>query len=116
MHDGMLASLAVETLAHEAVHVWCREQGVDFAPDSGDEEGTCNVIDRLALQRLSQQYDVPMRLADLFRNPYLVYGERLRQQSEFMIHLDGMRTLQRFGTVARRRRSRFAPLFLPVSL
>lgn len=81
---GMPAALAVETLAHEAAHVWCREQGVDFAPDTDNEEGFCNVIGCLALQQLGRQYDAPMRVADMFRNPDPVYGERFRQQWAYM--------------------------------
>lgn len=77
---GMPAALAVETLAHEAAHVWCREHGVDFAPVTDDEEGFCNVIGCLALQRLGQQYDAPALVADMFRNPDPVYGEKFRQQ------------------------------------
>ncbi|MDR2208238.1 MAG: protein DA1 [Azoarcus sp.] len=81
---GMPAALAVETLAHELGHVWCCEQHVRFSPDSKDEEGFCNVLGCLALQRLGQQHNAPERIRAMFANPDPVYGEKFRQQWQTM--------------------------------
>jgi hypothetical protein len=79
---GMPAALATETLAHELGHVWCREQRLHL--DAGDEEGFCNVLACLALQRLGQQHDAPERIKAMFANPDPIYGDRFRQQWQAM--------------------------------
>lgn len=81
---GMPAALAVETLAHEVGHVWCREHNVQFRPDPDDEEGFCNVLACLALQRLGNQYDAPKRIEAMFQNPDPVYGGKFRKQWDLM--------------------------------
>lgn len=77
---GMPAALAVETLAHEVGHVWCREHNVQFRPDPDDEEGFCNVLACFALRELGNQYDAPKRIEAMFQNPDPVYGGKFREQ------------------------------------
>jgi hypothetical protein len=77
---GMPAALAVETLAHESGHVWCREHHIEFSPDAAQEEGFCNVLGCLALKRLGDQYDAPNRIESMFRNTDPVYGGSFREQ------------------------------------
>ena len=77
---GMPAALAVETLAHEAGHVWCHENNITFRPDPQDEEGFCNVLAYLALQRLGGQYDAPRRVEAMLKNPDPIYGAKFRAQ------------------------------------
>jgi hypothetical protein len=84
---GMPAALAVETLAHEAGHVWCREHNIQFIPDPEDEEGVCNVLACLALRRLGLQYDAPTRIEAMFKNPDPVYGAKFRAQWNSLSHL-----------------------------
>ena len=77
---GMPAALAVETLAHEAGHVWCREHDIQFRPDPDDEEGFCNVLACLALQKLGGQHDAPKRIESMFQSTDPVYGQKFRLQ------------------------------------
>lgn len=75
---GMPVQWAVETLAHEAGHVWCREQGIRFDPQDA-EEGFCNVLGCLALRALKGR-DTTLRQKAMFENPDPVYGQRFREQ------------------------------------
>ncbi len=77
---GMPAAIAVETLAHEAGHVWCREHHIEFKPDRQDEEGFCNVLGCMALERLGPQHDAPERIKNMFSNPDPIYGDKFREQ------------------------------------
>jgi hypothetical protein len=77
---GMPAALAVETLAHEAGHVWCREHNIQFNLDPNDEEGFCNVLACLALKRLGNQHDANHRINAMFQNNDPIYGDKFRAQ------------------------------------
>ena len=84
---GMPAALAVETLAHEAGHVWCREHNIEFNPDPNDEEGFCNVLACLALKRLGDQHDAKHRIDAMFHNHDPIYGHKFRAQWTHMCAL-----------------------------
>lgn len=75
---GLPKLMALETLAHEIGHVWCKQHRVMFKPDSDHEEGFCNVLSCLVLQSLPQDSDVRHRIKSLFKNPDPVYGEHFR--------------------------------------
>lgn len=76
---GMPTAMAVETLAHEAGHVWCREHRVQFRPEDA-EEGYCNVLSCLALESLPIAYEPKRRIESLFANPDPIYGQNFREQ------------------------------------
>jgi hypothetical protein len=94
---GMPAALAVETLAHEAGHVWCREQNVRFMPDPADEEGFCNVLACLALQRLGEQHDAPKRIKAMFQSTDPIYGEKFKRQWSIMCKLGWITYMRRLA-------------------
>lgn len=75
---GMPKLMALETLAHEIGHVWCKQQRVEFTPDAAQEEGFCNVLSCLILNSLPQEADVRHRISSLFKNSDPVYGEHFR--------------------------------------
>lgn len=76
---GMPLTHAIETLAHEAGHVWCHAQGVVFDPQDV-EEGFCNVVACLVLQRLDARHHTGDRVQVLFANSDPVYGLRFREE------------------------------------
>lgn len=92
---GMPAALAVETLAHEAGHVWCRVKNVHFMPDPADEEGFCNVLACLALKGLGEQYDAPKRIDAMFRSSDPIYGDKFKQQWSIMCKLGWITYMRR---------------------
>lgn len=77
---GMPKLLALETLAHEIGHVWCKQQCVKFKPNPMQEEGFCNVLSCLVLKSLPEDADVRHRIKMLFKNPDPVYGGHFRTQ------------------------------------
>lgn len=75
---GMPTLWALETLGHEAGHVWCREQRLSFSPPER-EEGVCNVLAYLVLQAIPN-YDTEERKQAMFANPDPIYGGYFREQ------------------------------------
>ena len=75
---GMPATLAAQTLGHEAGHVWCREQRVWFDPPER-EEGFANVLACLVLQDMPGA-DAREKIERLFADSDPVYGGLFREQ------------------------------------
>lgn len=80
---GMPLTHAVEVLAHEAGHVWCHENNIQFTPHE-IAEGFCNVVACLVIQRLPQHLCPEKNVEALFANPDPVYGVRFRQEWQKM--------------------------------
>lgn len=80
---GMPMTHAVETLSHEAGHVWCHENGIAFTPYEV-VEGFCNVVACLVIQRLPEHLCPEENVKALFANPDPVYGVRFRQEWQKM--------------------------------
>jgi hypothetical protein len=80
---GMPLPHAIETLAHEAGHIWCHEHQVKFTPN-GAEEGFCNVVACLVVQRLPVHLNPKDRVDALFSNPDPVYGDHFRTEWQAM--------------------------------
>ncbi len=76
---GMPLGKAIETLVHEASHVWCHEHQVAFSP-SEVEEGFCNVVACLVVQQLPKHLNPQEHIDSLFADPHPVYGVRFRQE------------------------------------
>lgn len=80
---GMPMTHAVETLAHEAGHVWCHENGIEFTPYEV-VEGFCNVVAYLVVQQLPGNLCPEQNLKALFENSDPVYGVGFRQEWQKM--------------------------------
>lgn len=76
---GMPLAHVVNTLAHEAGHVWCHEHEVEFSP-AEVEEGFCNVVACLVVRQLPPHLNPQDRVDALFADPHPVYGLRFRQE------------------------------------
>lgn len=72
---GMPKLLALETLAHEAGHVFCHHHRITFNPSQA-EEGFCNLVAFKVLQDLHQQEAIDK----LMRNPCPIYGGHFRSE------------------------------------
>ncbi|MDD4979490.1 MAG: protein DA1 [Gallionella sp.] len=76
---GMPTLLALETLAHEAGHVWCHSNGIRFNP-ADVEEGFCNVVAYQVLKALDARYHPDERIAAMLANPCPVYGGHFKNE------------------------------------
>ena len=76
---GMPLGQAIQTLAHEAGHVWCHEHQVEFSPDEV-EEGFCNVVACMVAQKLPIQLNPQERIDSMFGDPHPIYGVVFRQE------------------------------------
>lgn len=76
---GMPLSHAIGVLAHEAGHVFCFEYGIAFQPREV-EEGFCNVVACLVIQRLPAYLCPDDRVKALFADQHPVYGLLFKQE------------------------------------
>lgn len=81
---GMPRMMAIETLAHEAGHLWCNEHGIEFDRQTR-EEGFCNLLALMILKRLPDSLSRDQQIDSLFANTDPVYG--LEFKNEYAIFI-----------------------------